>query len=71
MVFVVIGGVVAGLVAIGTVADSLTRRHRRAHAKGTDWADPNGQSQWRADAAGDAAAAAQQAPPPMIGGGSF
>jgi hypothetical protein len=69
MVFVAIGGIVAGLIAIGTVTDSLTRRHRRAKAKGTDWADPHGQSRWQTAAAGDAAAAAQLAPPPMIGGG--
>jgi hypothetical protein len=72
MVFVVIGGVVAGLIAIGTVADSLTRRHRRASGKDSSWADPNGQSRWQAKASGDAAAAAQSAPPPSIsGGGGF
>ena len=60
MVFVVIGGVVVGLIAIGTVTDSLTRRHRRAQAKGTAWADPNGQARWQANASGDAAAAAQR-----------
>lgn len=69
MVFVVIGGVVAGLITIGTVTDSLTRRHRREQSKGMAWADPNGQARWQANASGDAAAAAQTAPPPMIGGG--
>lgn len=69
MVFVVIGGIVAGMVGFGTVVDSLIRRHRRTQAKGTAWADPHGQSRWQVAASGDAAAAAQLAPPPMIGGG--
>jgi len=67
IVFVAMGGVVAGLIAISTVTDSLIRR--RTQAKGTAWADPSGQSRWQANAGGDAAAATQLAPPPSIPGG--
>ncbi len=68
MVFVAMGGVVAGLIAIGTVTDSLIRR-RRTQANGTAWADSSGQSRWQANAGGDVAAATQLAPPPSIPGG--
>jgi len=68
MVFVAMGGIVVGMVAIGTAVDSLIRRRRRTQAKGTAWADPHGQSRWQINAAGDAAAAARSAPPPSLPG---
>lgn len=68
MVFVAMGAIVAGMAAVGTVVDTLIRRHRRTRARGTAWADPHGQSRWQVNASGDAAASAQSAPPPSIPG---
>lgn len=60
MVFVILGGVVAGLVGLGIGVDALSRRRRGAAGKG-QWSDEQAHAQFNADLAADH----WQPPPPF------